>query len=56
MFSLMGTTNCPITKRAICYCKETLRKLFTDHILYTKIVITNIIENLGNTNDDINRL
>lgn len=36
--------------------KQNLRKLFTEHAVYTKFVITDIIENLGNTTADVNRL
>jgi hypothetical protein len=36
--------------------KETLRKAFTDHAVYTKFVITDIVEALPNLATDIDRL
>lgn len=36
--------------------KETLRKLWTDHAVYTKFVITDLLENLENSKADTDRL
>jgi len=61
---------CPITGEPHCYCrlknqlnvantihpKETLRKLFTDHVMYIKFVMMDIIEQLPNLLSDIERL
>lgn len=39
---------CPITGESICHCtkKEILRKLFTDHAIYTKFFIESSLNNL----------
>ena len=62
------TMPCPITGEPVCRCrasvarstwtnpKETLRKLWTDHAVYTKFAITDLIESLDNTECDLKRL
>lgn len=56
---------CPVTGEAICRCdtrdymirpKDTLRKIFTDHVVYTRFVIVDILEDLVNTTADLDRL
>jgi hypothetical protein len=50
--------NYPATGNIICNCgaKEIFRILFTDHVIYTKLVVVSILNNLPDLNVSLNRL
>lgn len=64
----MNNKKCPITGEIKCKCdqnynvsiypslKDTLRKLFTDYVIYTYLYINSFMNELQNTSDITNRL